>query len=313
MFIVVCHHYGEPEDFNAFFDLATKQPIPMHIVLHGVYPATDRRHAFCLWEAEDQRQVQDFLERAFGRLSRNEYMEINEAMSLGLINVVTHEIKLQSEKKQAELEMQTLRAQMNPHFIFNSLNSINRFILTNDRSGASAYLTKFSKLIRLILQHSAAQFISLAGELEALRLYLELESLRFGEQFSYRIVCDQELEQDFIKMPPLLLQPYIENAIWHGLMHKSSKGHLLIDLRLDYAALVCTIRDDGIGRKKAAELNSKSAAGHKSMGMNITEQRLAMMEKTTFRGDAIVIRDLMDIHDQPVGTEVVLTIPIFYD
>src|SRR6476619_5515336 len=163
------------------------------------------------------------------------------------------------------MEMQALRAQMNPHFIFNSLNSINRFILQNNKAEATEYLTKFSKLIRMILNCSANATVSLAEDLEALQLYLELECLRFDNEFIYKITCDPELDTDFIRVPPMLLQPFVENAIWHGLMNKEGEGHLWININQEDSALICTITDDGIGRKKAAELTGKSGIKHKSM------------------------------------------------
>ena len=140
-----------------------------------------------------------------------------------------HEITLQKHKA-TELEMQALRAQMNPHFIFNSLNSINRFILQNNKEQASEYLTKFSRLVRLILQNSQAALITLESELEALELYLELEALRFNNRFSYKISVSDDIDTEVIKVPPLIIQPYAENAIWHGLMHKESKGYLDIEI-----------------------------------------------------------------------------------
>ena len=168
---------------------------------------------------------------------------------------------------------------MNPHFIFNSLNSINMFILENNKLQASEYLSKFSKLIRLILQNSQEAVIPLEKELEALQLYLELESLRFEQKFEYKISIDDEVDTGVLKVPPLIIQPYAENAIWHGLMHKKEKGHLDIEVYTENEMLFYRITDDGIGRKKAAELKSKSASAHKSMGMRITKDRLAMLQQ----------------------------------
>jgi sensor histidine kinase YesM len=140
----------------------------------------------------------------------------------------SEKIKAELQQQKTELEMQALRAQMNPHFIFNSLNSINRFILQNNKAPASEYLTKFSKLIRMILNSSANEAVSLAEDLEALRLYLELESLRYDNKFKYKIECDPEMDADHIQVPPMLMQPFVENAIWHGLMNKEGAGHLWI-------------------------------------------------------------------------------------
>jgi len=221
--------------------------------------------------------------------------------------------KLESQKQLTELEMQALRAQMNPHFIFNSLNSINRFILQNNRTQASEYLTKFSKLVRLILQNSQAALISLETELEALQLYLELESLRFDHHFDFKIKVEDDLDVSALKVPPLIIQPYTENAIWHGLMHKEEKGHLEIELFQQDDVLCCKITDDGIGRKKAAELKSKSSTSHKSMGMRITADRIAMLQQKKQMDTYITINDLVLPDGSAGGTEVLLKIPVHYD
>lgn len=214
------------------------------------------------------------------------------------------------KRKTTELEMQALRAQMNPHFIFNSLNSINRFILQNNRTQAAEYLTKFSRLIRLILQNSQVPAISLDSELDSLQLYLELEALRFDQHFDFRIVVDPELDVSTIKVPPLIIQPYAENAIWHGLMHKEEKGNLEIELFQQDSILCCKITDDGIGRKKAAEMKSKSASHHKSLGMRITADRIAMLQQKKQFDTYINIKDLVLADGTPAGTEVLLQIPI---
>ncbi|MEO8862379.1 MAG: histidine kinase [Ginsengibacter sp.] len=215
-----------------------------------------------------------------------------------------------------ELEMQALRAQMNPHFIFNALSAINLFILENNRLQASEYLAKFSRLVRLILQNSQEAFIPLDCELEALQLYLELEILRFENKFSYKIITDDLIDTTIIKVPPLIIQPYVENAIWHGLMHlpdlqpgKKESGHLEIELYADDGILFCKIKDNGVGRKKAAELKSKSALTYKSMGMTITADRIAMLQQQNQSGTHIVINDLVLADGSIDGTEVIIKIP----
>jgi chemotaxis protein histidine kinase CheA len=224
--------------------------------------------------------------------------------------------KTESEKRQADLqhqkaevEMQALRAQMNPHFIFNSLNSINRFILKKQGAEASEYLTKFSRLIRMILNSSANASVTLAEDLEALKLYLELERLRCDDKFSFKIECEPDMDIDYIQIPPMLLQPFVENAIWHGLMNKESEGHLWINIDQHKSTIICTITDDGIGRKKAAELKQTSVK-HKSMGMKITESRIAMMQKMNVDGKSIEITDLVDADGNAAGTEVVIRMPV---
>jgi len=228
--------------------------------------------------------------------------------------------KMESEKRKAELqqqttvlEMQVLRAQMNPHFIFNSLNSINRFILQNNRAQASEDLTKFSRLVRLILQNSQAMLIPLESELEALQLYLELELIRFNHHFHFTICIGDGLDISGLKVPPLIIQPFAENAIWHGLMHKKEKGNVQIELFEEENMLCCKITDDGVGRKKAAELKSKSASTHKSMGMQITADRIEMLQKVNAPTTQIKITDLILPDGSAGGTEVLLKIPLYYD
>ena len=227
--------------------------------------------------------------------------------------------KLQNEKNQSvlrnqatELEMQALRAQMNPHFIFNSLNSINRFILQNNKAQASEYLTKFSKLIRLILQNSQAALIPMESELESLELYLDLEAVRFNHHFEYRISVSKNLDVTAVLVPPLMIQPYAENAIWHGLMHKEEKGQLDIEVGLENDLLLLRIRDDGIGRKQASMLASKSATRNKSMGLKITADRLAILQSESNHSSA-TINDLVHADGGAAGTEVIIKIPAVYD
>ncbi len=228
--------------------------------------------------------------------------------------------KLESEKKQSalfnkasELEMQALRSQMNPHFIFNSLNSINRFILQNERAQASEYLTKFSKLVRLILQNSQSELIPLERELESLNLYLELEALRFNYHFDYKISFNKDLDVSALQVPPLILQPYAENAIWHGLMHKEEKGLLNIEVAEENNQLYFKITDDGIGRKNAAAFASKSATKHKSMGLQITENRIAIMQQPKTITSPVTINDLSNADGSAAGTEVIIKLPVIYD
>jgi len=217
------------------------------------------------------------------------------------------------KRQKIDLEMQALRAQMNPHFIFNSLNSISRFILKNQRVEANDYLTKFSKLIRMTLQHSAMTTIKLANELSMLQLYLELECLRFNKKIAYEFQCDPNLDSELIEIPPLLLQPYVENAIWHGLMLKKEDGHLWINIKQEEKYLVCSITDDGIGRKKAAELKNATAATHKSIGMNITASRIALLNQSKQLKSDVKIVDLVLEDGTPGGTQVIINLPLIYD
>ena len=215
--------------------------------------------------------------------------------------------------KTAEFEMQALRAQMNPHFIFNSLNSINRFILRNDKALASEYLTKFSKLVRLILQNSQTSLISLESELESLELYISLEALRFDNRFNYKISISPELDMAMLKIPPLIIQPYVENAIWHGLMPKEEKGQLDIEISQENNLLYIKIADDGVGRRQSAIHSGSSPLQHKSMGLRITANRIAALQITDSENSSVTIIDLINPDGTAAGTEVTVKIPILYD
>lgn len=211
------------------------------------------------------------------------------------------------EKKLADSELMALRAQMNPHFLFNCLNSINSFIIKNEQEQASEYLAKFSKLIRRVLSNSKQPKVTLADELEALKLYIEMEALRFGNQFEYTIEVAPEIELDYMEVPPLIIQPYVENSIWHGLMHKKEGvGRLFIKVDQHGEHLIFTIEDNGIGRAAAAALKSKSAEKRKSFGMNITSDRLKYLNKLDDETTAIEIIDLQDDSGGAKGTKVII-------
>jgi len=214
------------------------------------------------------------------------------------------------QQRTAELEMQALRAQMNPHFIFNCLNAINHFILVNDVNTASDYLTKFSRVIRIVLDNSFRKNISLSEELESLRLYIELEQIRFDHHFSFEISLKEVSDIDDIVIPPMLLQPFVENAIWHGLMYKDGSGILSIELVKENEILICSITDNGIGRKRSAELKSSLSVNKNSLGMNITASRLHLLNEGMGNQIELQIIDLLDSVDQSVGTKVIIRIPI---
>ena len=222
--------------------------------------------------------------------------------------------KLETIKQVGEMEMEVLRTQMNPHFIFNSLNSINRFILKNSTTEASDYLTKFSRLVRMILQNSQSKRIPLDQELKSLELYLNLEALRFDDHFSYKIRYEDELDITALQVPPLIIQPYAENAIWHGIMNKKERGQLDIELWTEKGFLYIKITDDGVGRAKAAELAGKPNENYVSMGLDITAKRIAMSQGgDTSENQVVVINDLVDSQGHPCGTEVILKLQEIYD
>jgi ligand-binding sensor domain-containing protein len=216
-------------------------------------------------------------------------------------------IKREFNQKLAEVELKALKAQMSPHFIFNSLNSINRYIVKSEPEKASLYLTKFSKLIRLILDNSDNKIISLDQELTGLKLYIELEALRFNDKFTYTLNVSKDLNPHSIGVPPMIIQPFIENAIWHGLLHKETTGQLAVSIERYGHGLQCIIEDNGIGREKAGELKSKSVNKEKSYGMKITTDRLSMLNGES-RISNVEIIDLKDAAGNPSGTKVIVKI-----
>jgi ligand-binding sensor domain-containing protein len=227
------------------------------------------------------------------------------------INRVKHEEQLKTEfnKQLAQAETKALRAQMNPHFIFNCLNSINSFVIDQKHEIASDYLIKFSKLIRLILDNSRSETITIEKELETLRLYVLLESARYDNKFACVYNVAEDVNTNTIMIPPMLLQPFVENAIWHGLMQKEGEGTITVEIiKEDEEFLKISITDDGIGREKAAELKSKSAT-HKSHGLKVTSQRIDMMNKLNSTGAQVHIIDLKDDQGVAAGTKVELIIP----
>lgn len=215
------------------------------------------------------------------------------------------------EKKLAETEMAALRAQMNPHFIFNCLNSIKLYTIENDAETASNYLTKFSRLIRLVLENSKSEKIILSREIETLRLYIELEMMRFKDKLVYELTIEPTVDQEYLEVPPLLVQPYIENAIWHGLMHKKEGGKVIIQFTQPAEHLLeVVITDNGIGREKAAVLKSKESNRHKSFGIKMTNERLQVINQLYDIQTKVTITDLYNADHLPAGTRVVIQIPV---
>ena len=223
---------------------------------------------------------------------------------------IREKLKTDFSVQLAEVEMTALRAQMNPHFVFNSLNSINKFILTNEARTASRYLTKFSQLMRLILNNSKSKVISLEDELNTLSLYVEMEQLRFDQKFHFEKHIKTVDSLTRILIPPMLIQPYIENAIWHGLMPLEIPGKLSLSVIQSGHDLICTIEDNGIGRKKAMELKQKNGVRKKSMGMKITSERLQLVEALHHIKTDLEIIDKESTQGKALGTLVTLKIPV---
>ena len=220
------------------------------------------------------------------------------------------EKKTAFNKQLAQIEMKALKAQMNPHFIFNCMNSINSYILENDKKMASDYLTKFSTLIRLILENSDKQKINVDDELAMLKTYLQLEQNRLDNKFDYHIEVDASIKTIAFEIPPLILQPFIENAIWHGLVHKIERGIININVRKEPNRLICIIEDNGIGRTKAAFLKEQQVIKHQSMGMKVTEDRIRILNQLNLERPSVNIIDLFTETNEPSGTRVEIVIPV---
>jgi sensor histidine kinase YesM len=213
------------------------------------------------------------------------------------------------ENEMNKLRLTALRAQMNPHFIFNSLNSIRAYVISNEKKNASDFLNKFARLIRLILHYSSKDNITLKEELEAVTLYVELEQMRYRENFGFVMTVGEDIIQNKLLIPPLILQPYIENAIIHGLAPKSGEKRLLIEITRKEQTLQCVIRDNGVGRQYSANAHTNRNPQFKSVALEMTRKRIELAEDNFHGNENIKIIDLMD-EGQPAGTEVRLKLPL---
>ncbi|MBS1609373.1 MAG: histidine kinase [Bacteroidetes bacterium] len=217
------------------------------------------------------------------------------------IRAIREEAQIQNQLK--ELEMKALKAQMNPHFIYNALNSIQSLIVDERKTEAINYVGTFSRLLRQVLEHTDSNVVSLEKELQTLKLYVKLESLRLHIDLEYSISAHPEVMTEFEKLPPLILQPFVENALWHGLSRKEGLKRLDVYVSQTEEFLICTIKDNGIGRAKAAALKKSSATEmYASRGIDITIKRLTEFNKT--KDSPVVYKDLIDNEGNPEGTEV---------
>lgn len=219
-------------------------------------------------------------------------------------------LKVNYEKELAEMKVTALKSQMNPHFIFNSLNSIKLYIIDNDKDNAVYYLNKFSKLIRKILSSTRVKTISLAEELEIMKLYISIENIRFEDDIDFEIIVPSELNTDTVQLPSMILQPFIENAIWHGLPSKKGKKWIRLAFSSNHESLQVTIEDNGIGRKRANELKQQKIHKNKSVGINLIKERLRNFSRGHSNTFSMDIIDLYDDRGVAAGTKVVLEIPL---
>jgi tetratricopeptide (TPR) repeat protein len=239
------------------------------------------------------------------------------ALSVAVLALLLSRAKINAKRrisemnrKISEITQANLRQQMNPHFIFNTLNSIQYYMYQHDKLATNNYLTKFSSLMRKVLENSQHTSVPLRDELDALNLYLDLEMIRFKDKFEYQINIDEEIDTLLYKVPTMLIQPYVENSICHGLMPGEGKGSLRIDLKLENEYILCTIEDNGIGREAAYERRNKSDNNHNSLGTQIVSSRLDLVNALYGTSLKTIYTDLMNENGEPAGTRVEIQIPI---
>lgn len=224
--------------------------------------------------------------------------------------------KIQTEKalvnqQLASMEQMALQAQMNPHFIFNCLNSIQQFMLFGDIEKANKYLTDFAILVRSTLDNSSKKDIAVADEVLYLKRFLELEQLRFGDSFSFEIIVDKSVDKGFTKMPAMLLQPFVENSLRHGLrLKKDAKGIVKIQFVEKDGYLVCSVWDNGVGRAASSKAKTNNHIEYQSKGMQLTTKRIALLNTEVTNKASVEVIDIMDNNNIAIGTEVIVKIPL---
>ncbi|MBX7204383.1 MAG: histidine kinase [Bacteroidia bacterium] len=235
---------------------------------------------------------------------------------IGGITLLIFNLRIKLLKRRADeqnklilSQLTALKAQMNPHFMYNTLNSIQDLIVQQDIKSTNYYLSQFGSLMRKVLDASGNEQILLSEEIEILHLYLALEKLRFGDQFNYRVILQDTLDKERVHIPSMIIQPFVENAIKHGLLHKHGEKQLTIRFSLEHEVLICSITDNGIGREKAAEIKARAQRTHRSFATEATEKRLALINNTRTRKIKLEIKDL-NPGTTSTGTEVIITIPV---
>jgi len=216
--------------------------------------------------------------------------------------------KAHIQQKISELKLDALKAQMNPHFIFNAFNSLQKYILLQETTEALNYMSEFASLIRKTLDNSTEKEIRLSEEIEYLKTYLELEKIRVSN-LDYSITVDKMLDTEYLLIPPMLIQPFVENAILHGIRHLKKQGMMKISFEKDHLFLKVTIEDNGIGRKQSLEINQKNRLSHHSKGTSITEQRIKLLSEKKSNKLRVQTFDL-ETDGEVSGTKVILYIPM---
>lgn len=227
-----------------------------------------------------------------------------------ILYIIYRQYQLKSEKKVLTLEQSMLRSQMNPHFLFNSLNSIKLYIINNEKQNAVHYLNKFSKLVRKILEASSVREIPLEDELETARLYMNIENIRFNNEIDFSVTVSEDINAGLVRIPSLILQPFLENALWHGLSSKKADKKISVSVtRPEPGYVLITVEDNGIGREAAQKLQARKVLKRKSVGISNTTERLANFSKDYQNRFEVSIEDLYDTEGAPSGTRVSLKIP----
>ena len=223
--------------------------------------------------------------------------------------VVRHQ-RLLTKNKIIELKQKNLNQQMNPHFVYNCLTSIQSYIFNNDSAKSLEYLSKFSRLMRKILESSQNQYMSVQDEIDMLNLYLRLESIRFKGKFDYNITVNERIDPILFKIPSLLIQPFVENSLWHGIQNMEGKGRIQVSFDLVEKSVFCAIEDNGIGREHAEKMKINRLYDHISLGSSITQSRMKLLKSLYGSKLGIHYIDLKDSENKPTGTRVELYLPI---
>jgi len=239
-------------------------------------------------------------------------------IGMAIIIIIARKQKISQQLKEAQLQarindanLAALSSQMNPHFIFNCLNSIRLYAEQNNVEAAGEYLSMFAQLIRNTLHNARREKILLQDELDSMGLYLKLEAMRFKEKLKYQIVVDDNVDVDFVEIPPMLVQPYIENAIWHGLMHKEDGGTIRLHFKQSTDdVLIVTVEDNGVGRQNSANIKWVALTKQKSYGTQITSERIALINEKYHINATVQTTDLRNNKNEPCGTLVTLKIPL---
>ena len=248
------------------------------------------------------------------KLRKNRTLLLIGALSLillaGILYILYRQYQLSNEKKMLTLEQTMLRSQMNPHFLFNSLNSIKLYIINNDKKNAVHYLNKFSKLVRKILEASSQREIPLAEELETVELYMNIENIRFSNDINFKISVSEDIDIHTVKIPSLILQPFLENALWHGLSSKEGEKNISLAVSSGEAGFInIAITDNGVGRDRAEKIKEGKVLKRKSIGIDITKERLANFSKDYQNSFHVEIIDIYDRSNVAAGTKILLHIP----